>query len=117
MMNFLHTVPIPTVTVTLLNRRLDSSSPPMLQCEVTTVRGINSTVDIVWSNGTELDRVRATPMTMNNLSIYVVTYTIAQQLTIELDGAVYSCEAVINSDPVVRTNNTITLDVIGEICI
>ena len=115
-MNFLHTVPIPTVTVTLLNRTLGNPSP-MLQCEVTTVRGINSTVDIVWSNGTELDRVCATPATMNNLSIYMETYMISPQLTVELDGEVFSCEAVINSDPVVRSINTTTLDVIGEICI
>ena len=115
-MKFLHTVPIPTVTVTLLNRTLGSSSP-VLQCEVTTVRGINSTVDIVWSNGTELDRVHAKPVTVNNLNIYMETYMVSSQLTTESDGDVFSCEAVINSDPVIRSSSTTTLDVIGEICI
>ena len=114
---FLHTVPIPTVTVTLLDWTLGASSL-MLQCEVTTVRGINSTVDIVWSNDTEeLDRVSTPPMIVNNLKVYMVTYVITQNLTTELDGAVYSCEAVINSDPVVRSINTATVDVIGEMCI
>ena len=97
-MNFLHTVPNPTVTVTLLDWTLGASSL-MLQCEVTTVRGINSTVDIVWSNDTEeLDRVSTPPMIVNYFNVYMVTYMITQNLTTELDGVVYSCEAVINSD-------------------
>ena len=114
---FLHTVPIPIVTVTLLGDQTLGQVSPTLLCSVTTVRGVNSNVDIVWysSNGTRLQRVNdATPMIMDSSKVYMDTYMISSQLSIGFDGKVYLCEAVIDSDPVIRTNNTITLDVIGE---
>ena len=101
--------------MTILDRTLGASSV-MLQCEVTTVRGINSTLDIVWYNGAE-ELNRISPMIVNNVNVYMETYTIAQNVTTELNGSVYSCEAVINSDPVVRSIDNTTLDVIGEIWI
>ena len=120
MMNFfLHTVPIPTVTVTLNNQILGQLSPT-LQGSVTTVRGVNSSINIVWysGNGTELKRVNdAMPAVTNNSYVYMDIYRVSSQLSIDLNGKVYSCEAVINTDPVIRTNNTITLDVIGEMYI
>ena len=120
MMNFfLHTVPFPTVTVILNNQKLGQLSPTLLG-SVTTVRGVNSTINIVWysGNGTELQRVNdATPAITNNSYVYMDTYRVSSHLSIDLNGKVYSCEAVINSDPVIRANNTITLDVIGEMCI
>ena len=119
MILFLHTVPIPIVTVTLLgDQTLDQLSPTLL-CSVTTVRGVNSSINIVWysSNGTRLQRVNdAIPAITNNLYVYMDTYMVSSQLSIGFDGKVYSCEAVIDSDPVIRTNNTIVLNVIGEMC-
>ena len=86
-----------------------------LQCEVTTVRGITSTVDIVWSSGgMELDRMdNVNPTTMGNSLVYTHSYMISLLDTNE-DGRVYECEAVINSSPSVIARDNITLDVIGE---
>ena len=117
MILFLHSVPIPIVTVTLLGGQTLGQLSPTLLCSVTTVRGVNSNVDIVWysSNGTRLQRVNdATPMIVDNSKVYMDTYMVSSQLSIGFDGKVYLCEVVIDSDPVIRTNNTIALDVIGE---
>ena len=86
-----------------------------LQCEVTTVRGITSTVDIVWSSGgMELDRMdNVSSTTMNSSLVYTHSYMIPLLNTSE-DGRVYECEAVINSSPSVMARDDITLDVFGE---
>ena len=90
----------------------------VLQCEVATVRGINSSVDIVLSsgNGTELGMTdNAIPKIITDRSgVYILLYLITL-LTIDLDGEVYMCKVVINSDPVVTNTNSITLDVTGKI--
>ena len=85
-----------------------------LQCEVTTVRGITSRVDIVWSsNGTELERTNnASSTTMNNSLVYKDTYIISQLSTTD-DGRVVQCEVVINASPPVMATDNITLDVMG----
>ena len=86
-----------------------------LQCEVTTVRGITSRVDIVWSsNGTELERMNdVSSTTMDNSLVYTDSYTISQLNTTD-DGRVIQCEVVINTSPSVLASDSITLDVTGE---
>ena len=86
-----------------------------LQCEVTTVRGITSRVDIVWSsNGTVLRRINdATATIMDNLLVYTDSYTISRLSTTD-DGRVIQGEAVINVSPSVMASDSITLDVTGE---
>ena len=86
-----------------------------LQCEVTTVRGITSRVDIVWSSdGMELDRTNSTtPTTMDNSLIFTDSYTISQ-LSTDDEGRDYWCEVVINSNPTITNNANITLDVTGK---
>ena len=86
-----------------------------LQCEVTTVRGITSRVDIVWSSGgTVLRRINdTTATTMGNSLVYTDSYTISQLSTTD-DGRVIQCEVVINASPSVMASNDITLDVTGE---
>ena len=86
-----------------------------LQCEVTTVRGITSRVDIVWSSdGTELRRINnVSSTTMDNSLVYTDSYTISQLSTTD-DGRVIQCEVIINTSPSVIANDNITLDVIGE---
>ena len=86
-----------------------------LQCEVTTVRGITSRVDIVWSsNGAELERMNnVSSTTMDNSLVYTHSYTISQLNTTD-DGRMIQCEVVINASPSVIANDSITLDVIGE---
>ena len=86
-----------------------------LQCEVTTVRGITSRVDIVWSsNGAELERMNnVSSTTMDNSLVYTDSYTISQLSTTD-DGRVIQCEVVINTSPSVMANDNITLDVTGK---
>ena len=85
-----------------------------LQCEVTTVRGITSKVDIVWSSGgTELQIMNNVSSTMmSNSLVYTNSYTISQLSTTD-DGRVIQCEVVINASPSVMASDSITLDVIG----
>ena len=85
-----------------------------LQCEVTTVRGITSRVDIVWSSGgTELQRMNNVSSTMmSNSLVYTNSYAISQLSTTD-EGRVIQCEVLINTSPLVMTNDTTTLDLIG----
>ena len=86
-----------------------------LQCEVTTVRGITSIVDIVWSiGGTELQRMNnVSSTTMNDSLVYTDYYIISQLYTTD-DGRVIQCEGVINANPPVMANDNIILDVTGK---
>jgi len=81
---------------------------------VTTVRGITSRVDIVWSSddGSELQTVNGTNenSTSNNSTIYISTYTIPLLSTTD-DSRVYQCEVVINTSPPVMATGSVTLDV------
>ena len=85
---------------------------PTLQCEVTTMRGITSRVDIVWSSGgTVLQRMNNVSSTMmNNSLVYTNSYTISQLNTSD-DGRVIQCEIVINTSPSVMANDRTTLEV------
>ena len=85
-----------------------------LQCEVTTVRGITSRVDIVWSSGgTELQRMNNVSLTtMGSSLVYTDSYTISQLSTTD-DDRVIQCEVVIIANPPVIANNSIILDVTG----
>jgi len=86
-----------------------------LECSVTTVRGITSRVDIVWSSdGSILNRENNISRDSNteNFAVYTNTYAITP-LGVSDDGRTYWCEAVINSKPPVTASHNITLDVIG----
>ena len=85
-----------------------------LQCEVTTVRGITSRVDIVWSsNGIVLRRINSTiATTMDNSLVYTDSYIISQLSTTD-DGRVIQCKVVINASPPVMATDNITLNVMG----
>ena len=118
MMNFLYTVPTPDVRITFPGGQMLGRSSPTLLCEVTTVRGVNSSVDIRMSNssGTELNRtVNAIPEVITDRSIVYRFYYLIPLLTIDLDDEVYTCEVVINSDPVITNTNSITLNVTSKI--
>ena len=82
---------------------------------MTTVRGITSTVDIIWSSdGTELERMEGVNVssTTDNSVVYTDTYNISQLNTTD-DGREFQCEVVINTSPPVMANDSVTLDVIG----
>ena len=110
---FFFLVSTPTVSVTNVSTQTVGQSLT-LQCEVTTVRGITSRVDIVWSSdGTELERMNdVSSTTMDNSLVYTDSYVISQLNTTD-DGRVIQCEIVINASPSVMASDTITLDVIG----
>jgi len=107
-------VPTPSVTIVVPNAQTVGQSLT-LECSVTTVRGITSIVDIIWSsNGTELERmegVNVSSITENSV-VYIDTYNISQLNTTD-DGREYQCEVVINTSPPVMANDSVTLDVMG----
>ena len=107
-------VSTPNISVTAPNTQTVGQSLT-LQCEVTTVRGITSRVDIVWSSGgTELQRMNdVSSTTMGNSLVYTDSYTISQLNTTDEDRVI-QCEVVINASPLVMANDSITLDVTGE---
>ena len=86
-----------------------------LQCEVTTVRGITSRVDIVWSSGgTVLERMNGvSSTTMDNSLVYTDSYTTSQLNTTD-EGRVIQCGVVINASPSVMASDSTTLDVTGK---
>ena len=107
-------VPTPTVRVTSLNNQTVGQSL-MLQCEVTTVRGITSRVDIMWSsNGTELQRMDNVVLSLINDSLMYMDTYINPLLNTTDDGRMIQCEVVINASPSVTANDLITLDVTGK---
>ena len=84
-----------------------------LQCEVTTVRGITSRVDIVWNNGIILRRINGTiPTPMDNSLVYTDSYNISRLSTTD-DGRIIQCEVVINASPSKVAHTNITLNVMG----
>ena len=107
-------VPTSTVTVTALSNQTVGQSLT-LQCEVTTVRGITSRVDIVWSSGgTVLRRINGTTATtMDNSLVYTDSYTISQLSTTD-DGRVIQCEVVINTSPPIQNDDKNALDITGK---
>ena len=108
------TVPIPDVTVTTCNTQT-VGQPLILECNMTTVRGITSRVNIVWRNdGRELERMEEVNVssTTDNSVVYTDTYYISQLNTTD-DGREYQCEVVINTSPPVMANNSVRLDVMG----
>ena len=107
-------VPIPNVTVTAPSTQIEDQ-PLTLQCSGTTVRGITSRVDIVWSSdGTVLERMNDTiASTMDNSLVYTDSYTISQ-LSTSYNNRAIQCEIVINVNPPVMASDSITLNVTGK---
>ena len=73
--------------------------PLVLQCNATIVRGITSTVDIIWTiDNTQVRRVNNVMASshINSSSIYTDSFIIPS-LNISDIGSVYECEALVNS--------------------
>jgi len=101
-------VPSPSVTIrSLSNQKV--GDPLLLECNVTTVRGITSSVDIVWiTNDKEVRRVsNMSRETVDSHVVYSDTYNSNGSLLSEDDhGTVYHCSVEINSIPLVHTTST-----------
>ena len=88
----------------------------LLECVVTTVRGITSAADITWSSDDVMLKTERN-VSINSTTLYSASYTstyIIPQLSTLDDGRVYNCEIVINITPPVAATGSIELDVIGK---
>ena len=111
----LYIVPSPVVQVVRLDTQTVGRSLT-LQCRVTTVRGITSKVEIMWSRRrgtTALRRVTGViDYTTSSSLVFADSYTISQLSTND-DGRIYWCTATIASSPSVTASNYVTLYVNG----
>ena len=111
----LYIVPTPdTVNVTAASTQI-VGQPLILECDVTTVRGITSRVDIVWSsNGEELERAEGLDnfIVTNYSVLYTELYTIPQLSTLD-QGRTVTCDVLINVMSPVSATDSVTLNVTG----
>ena len=88
-----------------------------LDCSIVAVRGITSRVDIVWYDNyvqvRRMDNVTAN-IIRGTTTVYRDSLNISS-LTRKHDGRVYSCEVIINSEPLVIDNSSITINVTCEL--
>ena len=87
-----------------------------LESTITTVRGITSRVDIVWSsNGSELKRTEGLNYSSlaNDSVIYTEFYNIPQLSTLD-EGRILMCDVLINTISPVMANDSVTLNVTGK---
>ena len=110
------TVPMPNVSVAVFqNAMMIVGQPLILECIVTTVRGINSQIDIVWSNSindTKSDNV--SEYMENSNSVLYRDYLNISQLTTDNNNVTYECKVIINANPLIEATNTFILHVNGK---
>ena len=109
------TVPIPSISVNVLNNQTVGQSLT-LECNVTTVRGITSRVDIVWSgNGSEINTTRGVNVSLvrDNSISFRDLYTIPQLSTTD-ENKEYQCEALFNTHLSVTATSRVILNVTGK---
>jgi len=93
--------------------------PLILECNVITVRGITSTLDIVWSSDDVVLKTEqnvSINFTTSHTASYTSIYIISQLSTLD-NGRAFHCEVVINTSPPVATTSRIELDVTGNLCV
>ena len=106
------------VEVATLNEQI-VGQPLMLECAMSTPRGISSTVDVVWSrDGVEVEHINNISSNFSSPEVVVYTniYTIPLLGTYD-DDIVYECEVIINSSPIFKITDSVTLDVTGMFAI
>ena len=99
--------------VTLVN--LAVGDPLTLDCTITAVRGISSSVDIIWTTGggtlRRVDNIAAD--TENDSAVYTDSFEISSLSAID-NGREYQCTVVINANSSVSNSDQITLIFPGE---
>ena len=101
--------------VTTLNEQI-VGQPLMLECVMSTPRGIDSRVDIVWArDGVEVERLNDVSSNFSSPEVVVYTniYTISLLGTYD-DDVVYECEVIINSSPLLKITDSIMLNVTSK---
>ena len=86
-----------------------------LECTVTAVRGISSSVDIIWTTGGRVVR-RVDNITAdieNDSTIYTDSFEISSLSAID-NGREYQCTVVINASQPVNSSDQFTLKFFGE---
>jgi len=117
-------VPNPLVQIATFNETVGNETlgnltigdPLTLYCTVTAVRGISSSVDIIWTTGGRVVR-RVNNITADieydDSAIYTDLFEISSLSTID-NGKEYQCTVVINANPPVYSSDQITLIFDGE---
>ena len=118
------TVPSPLVQITIFGndsignetlRNVTIGDPLTLDCTVTAVRGISSSVDIVWTTGNRVVR-RVDNITADieyDSAIYTDSLEISSLSAID-NRREYQCTVVINASQPVYSSDQITLIFPGE---
>ena len=119
---------MPFVQIAIANKTLDNETlgnntygnliigdPLTLDCIVTTVRGISSSVDIIWTAGGRVVRrvYNITADIENDHAIYTDSFEISSLSAID-NGREYQCTVVINAIQPVNNSDQITLMFPGE---
>ena len=118
LLNIHFIVPVPLVQIMDGNGTLGNvtiGDPLTLDCTVTAVRGISSSVDIIWTTGgVELRRVEDIMANIeNNSAIYTDLFEISSLSAID-NGREYQCTVVINASQPVNSSDQFTLIFPGE---
>ena len=89
----------PIVSVEIMAATIPAIDQPLvLQCNANIVRGITSTIDIIWTTGnTQVRRVDNVIASSNFNSSSVYDSFIISSLNLSDIGSVYECEVLINS--------------------
>ena len=115
---FLYAVPAPIVNISVPNN-LTTGQPVTMNCTIVVVRGISSRVDIVWYSGLrQVRRVNNATASMLNgtAAVYRDSFSI-HSLSTQYDGRAYSCDAIINSDPLVVASSSVTLNITSKLTV
>ena len=109
------TVPVPSAIVNILNNQTVGQSLT-LECIITTVRGITSRVDVVWSsNGSELNAVKGVNISSSTNDSLILTNTyIIPQLSTADESKEYLCEISLDTEPLVTATSSVVLHVTGK---
>ena len=99
--------------MTALDDHPTIGKPFSMECNVTVTKGIVGSVDIIWRvNGTIQRRVNGTSM-VGGRSEYVLhrDFYNTSLLRLSDNNTVYRCEAIINSNTLLRGNDSIVLTI------
>ena len=110
-----YTVPAPLVILSIPNDQIVGQSL-LLKCDITTVRGVTSKIDIIWSSdGLELMRTNGINISMmtNHSMLYTDMYLISLLSTADEERS-YKCTAMITAPSPVMANDTVSLNVTSK---